>query len=42
MAPITPCLWFDGNAQAAVEHYLAIFPNSKLLTDTQARTRRWW
>jgi predicted 3-demethylubiquinone-9 3-methyltransferase (glyoxalase superfamily) len=34
MAPITPCLWFDGNAQAAVEHYLTIFPNSKLLTDT--------
>ncbi len=34
MAPITPCLWFDGNAQAAVEHYLTIFPDSKLLTDT--------
>jgi predicted 3-demethylubiquinone-9 3-methyltransferase (glyoxalase superfamily) len=23
------CLWFDGNADAAVDHYLAIFPNSR-------------
>jgi predicted 3-demethylubiquinone-9 3-methyltransferase (glyoxalase superfamily) len=34
MTPITPCLWFDGNAQAAVDHYVAIFPNSKQLTDS--------
>jgi predicted 3-demethylubiquinone-9 3-methyltransferase (glyoxalase superfamily) len=34
MTPITPCLWFDGNAQAAVDHYLAIFPNSRRLTDS--------
>jgi predicted 3-demethylubiquinone-9 3-methyltransferase (glyoxalase superfamily) len=34
MTPITPCLWFDGNAQAAVDHYIAIFPNSRRLTDT--------
>jgi predicted 3-demethylubiquinone-9 3-methyltransferase (glyoxalase superfamily) len=33
MTPITPCLWFDGNAQAAVDHYVTIFPNSKRLTD---------
>ena len=31
MKPITPCLWFDGNADAAVEHYLSIFPNSRRL-----------
>lgn len=29
MSAITPCLWFDGNADAAVDHYLAIFPNSR-------------
>jgi len=26
---ITPCLWFDGNAEAAVEHYASIFANSR-------------
>jgi predicted 3-demethylubiquinone-9 3-methyltransferase (glyoxalase superfamily) len=24
----TPCLWFDGQAEQAAEHYTAIFPNS--------------
>jgi predicted 3-demethylubiquinone-9 3-methyltransferase (glyoxalase superfamily) len=32
MTPITPCLWFDGDADAAVDHYLSIFPNSKRRT----------
>ena len=27
---ITPCLWFDDNAEAAVNHYVSIFPNSKI------------
>lgn len=27
---ITPCLWFDGGAEQAVEHYVSIFPNSKI------------
>lgn len=27
---ITPCLWFDGNAEEAVEQYVSIFPNSKI------------
>jgi predicted 3-demethylubiquinone-9 3-methyltransferase (glyoxalase superfamily) len=27
---ITPCLWFDDQAQEAVEFYTAIFPNSKI------------
>lgn len=29
--PITPCLWFDGCADAAVELYLSVFPDSKRL-----------
>ena len=33
MTPITPCLWFDGTAQDAVDHYIAIFPNSRRVTD---------
>src|SRR5580765_6891797 len=27
---ITPCLWFDGNAEAAVNHYVSIFKNSRI------------
>lgn len=34
MSPITPCLWFDGNADAAVDHYLSIFPNSRRVLDS--------
>lgn len=30
MQKITPCLWFDNNAEEAVNHYLAIFKNSKI------------
>jgi predicted 3-demethylubiquinone-9 3-methyltransferase (glyoxalase superfamily) len=29
---ITPCLWFDDQAEEAVEFYTAIFPNSKTVT----------
>src|SRR3712207_4802079 len=25
-----PCLWFDGQAEQAAEHYTAIFPNSRI------------
>jgi predicted 3-demethylubiquinone-9 3-methyltransferase (glyoxalase superfamily) len=28
---ITPCLWFDDQAEAAVKFYIAIFRNSKIL-----------
>ena len=35
MTGITPCLWFNGNADEAVEHYLSIFPNSRRLTASQ-------
>jgi len=31
---ITPCLWFDFNAEDAVAHYLSIFPNSRILSTT--------
>lgn len=31
MPPITPCLWFDGDAEAAVELYTSIFDNSRIL-----------
>ena len=30
---ITPCLWFDNQAEEAAKHYTAIFKNSKI-TDT--------
>jgi len=30
MQKITPCLWFDNNAEEAVNHYRAIFKNSKI------------
>src|SRR6478609_1863759 len=29
---ITPCLWFDFNAEEAVAHYLSVFPNSRILS----------
>jgi len=32
MQRITPCLWFDGQAEEAAELYTAIFPNSKVLS----------
>jgi len=31
MQKITPFLWFDGNAEQALELYLSLFPDSKLL-----------
>jgi predicted 3-demethylubiquinone-9 3-methyltransferase (glyoxalase superfamily) len=27
---ITPCLWFDGQAEAAAKHYVRIFKNSRI------------
>lgn len=30
MQKITPCLWFDKNAEEAVNFYTSIFPNSKI------------
>ncbi len=28
--PITPCLWFDGQAEEAARFYVSIFKNSKI------------
>ena len=27
---ISPCLWFDGQAEEAAHHYVSIFPNSRI------------
>lgn len=27
---IAPCLWFDGNAEDAANHYVSLFPNSRV------------
>lgn len=32
MQKITPCLWFDRNAEEAVSHYIAIFKNSRIVS----------
>jgi predicted 3-demethylubiquinone-9 3-methyltransferase (glyoxalase superfamily) len=31
MQPITPCLWFDRQAEEAADYYTSIFPNSRVL-----------
>lgn len=28
--PISPCLWFDGNAKEAAEFYVSVFPKGKI------------
>jgi predicted 3-demethylubiquinone-9 3-methyltransferase (glyoxalase superfamily) len=35
MQKITPCLWFDHNAEEAVHHYVTIFKNSKIVGVTR-------
>ena len=30
MPPITPCLWFDDQAEEAANFYVSVFPNSKI------------
>ena len=32
---ITPCLWFDNQAEDAAKFYVGIFPNSKIVTTTR-------
>jgi len=32
---IYPCLWFDGQAQAAAQFYCSVFKNSKITADNQ-------
>lgn len=31
---ITPCLWFDGNAEEAIHFYLSVFPDSEIIDST--------
>jgi predicted 3-demethylubiquinone-9 3-methyltransferase (glyoxalase superfamily) len=35
MQKITPCLWFNNNAEEAVSFYTSIFKNSKIKTITR-------
>lgn len=32
MNKITPNLWFDGSAKEAVEFYISVFPDSKIIS----------
>ena len=32
---IAPCLWFDDQAEAAAQHYVSIFPNSRVVAVTR-------
>ena len=32
--PLYPCLWFDGQARAAADFYCAIFPDSRIVSDS--------
>ena len=37
MSKITPCLWFDDQAEQAVQFYLSVFKRSRLGTITRYR-----
>ena len=30
MSKISPCLWFDGNAEEAAEFYTSVLPDSRI------------
>jgi predicted 3-demethylubiquinone-9 3-methyltransferase (glyoxalase superfamily) len=32
MQKVTPCLWFDKNAEEAMNFYVSVFPNSKIVS----------
>ncbi len=36
--PITPCLWFDGNAKEAAGFYCSVFKNSEITTSNHMVT----
>ena len=36
MSKISPCLWFDGDAEAAAKLYTTIFPDSRILSVDRA------
>ena len=35
LSKITPCLWFDTDGEAAANHYVEIFPNSRITNVTR-------
>jgi predicted 3-demethylubiquinone-9 3-methyltransferase (glyoxalase superfamily) len=35
MNKITPCLWFDANAEAAVDFYVSVFNHSRIISVTR-------
>jgi predicted 3-demethylubiquinone-9 3-methyltransferase (glyoxalase superfamily) len=35
MPATMPCLWFDGTAEEAAQHYVSIFPNSEITSVTR-------
>ena len=35
MLGITPCLWFNGEAEQAAEFYTSVLPNSRILSQTR-------
>src|SRR5699024_5658541 len=35
LAPIQPCLWFDGRAREAMEYYVSVFENSQIVEVTE-------
>jgi predicted 3-demethylubiquinone-9 3-methyltransferase (glyoxalase superfamily) len=32
---ITPCLWFNNNAEEAIAYYMSIFPNSRIISSSR-------
>ena len=32
LSPITPCLWFDDRAREAMEYYVDVFPDSRIVS----------
>jgi predicted 3-demethylubiquinone-9 3-methyltransferase (glyoxalase superfamily) len=36
LSKISPCLWFDGEAEAAAKHYTTIFPDSRIVSVDRA------
>ncbi|MEX2319036.1 MAG: VOC family protein, partial [Bauldia sp.] len=35
MSNIAPCLWFDDRIEEAVDFYVSLFPNSKILSQSR-------
>ena len=36
---LTPCLWFDREAEDAAKFYTSVFPNSKIVSTTRTSAR---